>query len=106
MAAKFKISLSERLPDFKLPVKVTMPNGEEGKVVFTVKHLKSSEIQDLYGKENVKDHEFIMNLATGWDLDEPLTEDNARELVSLYPSFAIALTQTYIQALAGQRVKN
>lgn len=107
MASKFKVTLG-RLPDFKLPVEVVLPNGEDGKIVFTVKHLKSSEIQKLFGEsENVtKDIDFLKALATGWDLEEDFTDENLAELVELYPGFVVSLTTSYVRALAGQRVKN
>lgn len=35
--AKFKLKIAP-MPDFKLPVKFKLPNGEEATIVFTVKH--------------------------------------------------------------------
>lgn len=104
--AKFKLTLGA-LPNFKLPVKFTMPNGEEAKIVFTVKHVKANEIQDLYASENaISDVEMITKLAVGWDLEEEFNEENVKELISYFPASALALTGTYLAALAGQRVKN
>lgn len=103
--SKIKITLGA-LPDFALPVKFTMPNGEEGKIVFRVKHRPSNEIQELYDRDGIKDHEFIMELAKGWDLEEEFNQENVTTLVRYYPGAAVALTSTYLQALAGQRVKN
>lgn len=104
--AKFKITLAP-LPDFKLPVKFTMPDGNEGSILFTVRHLKAKEVQAMYESENiVTDSEFIMKLATGWDLEEEFNEENAKTLVEFYPGAALALTGSYLSALAGQRVKN
>lgn len=104
--AKFKLSLAP-LPDFKLPVKFTMPDGNEATIIFTVRHMKAKEVQALYEAENVvTDSDFIMKLASGWDLEEEFTAENAKILVELYPSAALALTGSYLSALAGQRVKN
>ncbi|QXG07667.1 tail assembly chaperone [Erwinia phage Snitter] len=102
--SKFKLTLG-RLPDFKLPVKFIMPNGDEAKLTFTVKHMKAEEVQKLYDGE-VKDNVFMKSIATGWDLEEEFNDANVEELIALYPSATIALTATYISALAGQRVKN
>ena len=104
--AKMKVTLGA-LPNFKLPVKFTMPNGDEGKIVFTVKHRKASEIQDLYASENpISDVEMITQLATGWDLEEEFNDENVKQLVEYYPAAALALTGHYLSALAVQRVKN
>lgn len=103
----FKVTLSERLPDFPLPVKFTLPNGVEAKMVFTVKALKSSELQSTYNDaENKTGAEFVKCLATGWDLDDDFNDENINELVDLYPSVVGSLISAYTQALAGYRVKN
>lgn len=106
MAAKFKITLGA-LPDFTLPVKFNMPNGEEGVIRFKVKHVPSNEVQELYERDDIRDHDFIMEIASGWDIEgEEFNKENVEKLVRYYPAAALALTGTYLQALAGQRVKN
>lgn len=103
--AKFKLTIGP-MPDFKLPVKFTLPNGEEARIVFTVKHKKAAEIQELYKREEMKDHEFITAIASGWDLEDDFTPENIAALVDYYPASALALMGSYLGALAGQRVKN
>lgn len=103
--AKFKLKIAP-MPDFKLPVKFKLPNGEEATIVFTVKHKKSTEIQELYQRETMRDAEFITEIATGWDLEEEFNEENAAALVEYYPAAALSLMGSYLGALAGQRVKN
>lgn len=103
--AKFKLKIAP-MPDFKLPVKFKLPNGDEATIVFTVKHKKSTEIQELYQREAMRDAEFITEIATGWNLEEEFNEENAAALVEYYPAAALALMGSYLGALAGQRVKN
>lgn len=104
--AKMKLTLAP-LPDFKLPVDFTLPTGDQQRIVFTVKHIKVAEFQELYsGEREVRDSELIMHIASGWDLEEEFNEDNAKLLVELFPGSAIALAAAYLKALAGQRVKN
>ena len=80
--AKMKITLKP-LPDFKLPVTFNMPDGEQGEIVFTVRHIKAKEVQALYESSDVvSDSDFIMKLATGWNLEEEFNAENAAELVS------------------------
>lgn len=103
----FKVTLSARLPDFPLPVKFILPNGVEAKFKFTVKALKSSELQAAY--KNAQDQtgaEFLRNIATGWELEDEFSDENINELIDNYPSIVGALISTYTQALAGYRVKN
>lgn len=104
--AKMKITLG-KLPDFKLPVEFILPNGDVGEITFTVRHVSVDEFQKMYSSDEViRDHELIMNLASGWNLSEEFNEENAKELVSHYPAAALALASQYMRALAGQRVKN
>lgn len=102
--ANMKVTLG-RLPDFKLPVTFNMPNGEKADIVFTVRHMKASEMQDLYNTER-SDSQMITDIASGWNLPEEFNQENAQELVDLYPGAALALAGAYLSALAGQRVKN
>lgn len=103
--AKFKLSLAA-LPDFKLPVKFKMVNDQDVEVIFTVKHKKTSELQELLTKEDLSTKELIMSIASDWDLEEEYNEDNVNEFSDLFPASTVALTTAYMQALAGQRVKN
>lgn len=103
--AKFKLSLSA-LPDFKLPVKFKLANDQDVEVIFTVKHKKTSELQQLLNKEGLSTKELIMAIASDWDLEEEYSEDNVNEFSDLFPASTVALTTAYMQALAGQRVKN
>lgn len=103
--SKMKLTLAP-LPDFKLPVKFVLPNGDEQRIVFTVKHRKASEIQELYQRENNKDVDFIKEIACGWDLEDEFNDENVQLLVDYYPGSALALMGSYLGALAGQRVKN
>ena len=103
--AKFKLSLAP-LPDFKLPVKFKLANDQDVEVIFTVKHKKTSELQELLSKEDLSTKDLIMAIACDWDLEEEYNEDNVNELSDLFPASTVALTTAYMQALAGQRVKN
>lgn len=103
--AKFKLSLAA-LPDFKLPVKFKLANDQDVEVIFTVKHKKTSELQELLSKENLSKKELIMAIASDWDLEEEYNEDNVNEFSDLFPASTVALTTAYMQALTGQRVKN
>lgn len=103
--AKIKLTLGP-LPDFKLPVSFVMPDGNEQQIIFTVKHKPASEVHEMYKKEGIKDADFIMLLATDWDVEDEFNKENAARLVDYYPGAALALMSAYLGALAGQRVKN
>lgn len=103
--AKVKFVLG-KLPDFDLPVDFVMVNGDESRIVFKARHKSAEEIQALYNREDVRDGDFILELASGWNIEDEFNKENVDELIKYYPSAAFALSQTYMRALAGQRVKN
>lgn len=112
--AKMKVTLG-RLPDFKMPVEFVAPDGNDMKMVFTVRHIKRDEFvkrMEEKPKQPKKgdpssDVAFIKFMATGWDIaDYEFNDENVAELVELFPAVVLALTQNYLAAMVGQRVKN
>lgn len=103
--AKFKLSLAA-LPDFKLPVTFQMANGDDAQVVLTVKHKKSSELQEILQRENLSTTDIFKEICTDWDLEEEYNDENVAEFASLFPASVLALTTEYMRALAGQRAKS
>lgn len=104
--AKLKLSLG-RLPSFKLPVKFNLIDGSEVEVVFIAKHLKASELQEFYTRDNEnKDTDFLMFICEGWNLEEEFNEENVKEFIELFPSAILPLNQQYMLALTGNRAKN
>ena len=106
--AKFKIRIGGELPPFKLPVTFTCPDGKDATINMTVKHHSTDEMKEFYESEEKAPKgnvDFIRFMAEGWDLDEEFTDENISWLCSHYPSFVMALPQTYMAALAGHRAK-
>lgn len=103
--AKFKLSL-KALPDFKLPVKFQMANGEDATVVLTVKHKKSSELQEILDQEKLSTDELVKAICSDWDLEEEFNDENVKEFASLFPGAVPVLMEEYMRALAGQRAKS
>lgn len=104
--AKLRI---RKLENFPLPVTVTLPDGTEEKVVFTVMHKKAKDVGDLFQADPDKrpnDIEFLKQFAVGWDLEEEFNDENIKEALELFPQIIVAFTYGYMQALTGNRVKN
>ncbi|WP_279025578.1 phage tail assembly chaperone [Gibbsiella quercinecans] len=100
--AKFKIAA---LKDFPLPLSFLMPNGKEAKIVFTVKHVKSDELTQLFERD-ASNLEFIKFIASGWDCEDEFNDENIQELCDLFPAVPLMLPQEYMKSLSGIRVKN
>lgn len=99
---KFKIGA---LPDFVLPVTFNLPDGTEQKILLTVRHKKTSELDEFFGGE-ASNTDFVKFIASGWDLEEEFNDENIKELCDLFPSIPMKIPAEYYQALAGNRTKN
>lgn len=104
--AKLRI---RKLENFPLPITVTLPDGTEEKIVFTVKHKKAKEVGEMFQSEpenRPDDIEFLKQFAVAWDLDEEFNDENIKEALELFPQIIVAFTYGYMQALTGNRAKN
>lgn len=107
MSFEIKLGDDGRGANFKLPVEFKTASGEMAKIVFDVMSLKTSEVQEVYEKSSEGNGaDFIKALAVGWDLKYPFDDFHLNDLVDRYPAVALALVTTYMEALAGFRVKN
>ena len=48
----------------------------------------------------------VLDIASGWDLDEPFEKQNVELLLQNYLGAARAIIETYINELTSARVKN
>lgn len=106
--ARMKVKLG-KMKDFFMPVQFNAHDGEEMEMKFKVRHMKRDEFlaqMQAEGSEKLDDTQFIMMLASDWDLEEKFNEENVKELVELFPAITLGLTQEYLTAMVGQRVKN
>lgn len=107
MSFEIKLGNDGRGANFKLPVEFMTASGQKAKIEFEVISLKTSEVQDVYARSSEGNGaDFIKSLAVSWDLKYPFDDFHLNDLVDRYPAVALALVQTYMEALAGFRVKN
>lgn len=98
-----------------------MPGGSVGVINFTFKHRTKTSIKELLtsftppvdADEATKaaftapeDVEVILDLATGWDLDEPFDAKSVERMTEVYAGSAQAVINAYLTELSGARVKN
>ena len=66
---KFNLTAS---PTFKEPVAIPCPGGKSVNVEFTFKHRTKEEFKEFIDAlPNREDVDVIMDMASGWELDEP-----------------------------------
>ena len=101
-------------PTFTAPVAIPLPGGETATVDFTFAHMGRKALQEfLADVKDLPDSEAIRKIVTGWSGvagadGEQLrcTAENIASLVDGYHGAALAILQTYISELTGQRAKN
>lgn len=117
---KAKITLTPPAT-FSAPVEIHMPGGKVGEIEFKFKHRTKSAIKELLatfaapaGADDEakaafvapEDVDVIMDLASGWDLDEPFNRETVERMTEVYVGSAQAVINAYLSELSGARVKN
>ena len=104
--AKAKLSLAIAAT-FKAIVSIPVAGGKAADVEFIFKHRTRDDfkefIENLHGAEDV---DALMDIASGWDLDEPFGKEAIEKLVQRYMGSAQAVLDVYIRELTGARSKN
>lgn len=100
-------------PTFKAPVVIPVHGvDEEGNfntatVIFTFKHKTKKEVEDWVKAFTDKAGiEIVIEVATGWNLEDEFNETNLRLLDENYVGASAAIINKYTDELGQQRVKN
>lgn len=104
--AKSKLSLAVS-PTFKATVSIPVAGGKPADVEFTFKHRTREQFKELMDSlEGRDDVDVVMDIASGWDLDDPFERDSVERLIEGYMGSARAIINGYVLELTGARVKN
>ena len=104
--AKPKFSLSSA-PTFKAKVLIPVPGKTAESVEFTFKGRTREQFKDFI--ESLKDSEdadVIMQIASGWELEDAFDKDNVQQLVDNYLGAARAIIDKYLGELTAARLGN
>lgn len=106
--AKVKLKLVPN-PTFPAIVDIPVPGAKSSPVEFTFKHRNKEKLQEfLDGMRALEDVPLVLEIASGWDLDEPFDAENVEKLVTEYVGSASKILDTYIAHSTGtaNRTKN
>ncbi|MFN9473771.1 phage tail assembly chaperone [Acidovorax sp.] len=78
-------------------------DAKEAAITALVKPVKESDIASLRAKHSA---ELIVQIVTGWDLDEPLGVDALVDMCDSYPGAAEAVFKAYNETREGLRLGN
>ena len=101
-------------PTFTAPVAIPLPGGEAATIDITFRHMGREALQRFLGRvKDMPDAEAAEEIIADWSGvagadGEPLpsSAENIMALLDNYHGAALAILQTYIRELTGQRVKN
>ena len=106
-----KLSLTQK-PTFTATVQIPVLGGGTEPVQFTFKAMRRAEfskwLEALTAKkdEAQKDEDVVLEIASGWDLEEAFDKKNVVELGELYPGSGRAIVAAYINEYAGAKAGN
>lgn len=113
---KFSLAVN---PTFKAPVLIPIAGGTSAEIIFTFKHRTRDEFKEFMDSlkpvevadgaepvEGPKDCDVLLDIASGWDLDEPFDAASLEKLVQRYMGSAQAVINAYLSELTGARTKN
>ena len=106
-----KLSLTQK-PTFTAGVQIPILGGGTEAVQFTFKAKRKTEFSEWLESltnqkdEGRKDEVIVLEIASGWDLEEAFTEKNLAELGELYPGSGRAIVAAYINEYTGAKAGN
>jgi len=95
--------------DPTFPVTVTIPKAgsEPVQIKLICKHRTKDDLMKFVDARVEKsDAESILDMATGWDLDDEFSAENIDDMCQKYMAAPIEIYKAYLSALAGERTKN
>lgn len=123
-----KITLGATPANFKKTVKVTLLDGTQGTMdcVFIYRTVtqygelidklneggqqratdEDFSLADLFARNKTKNGEYVCQILEGWGLDAEFTPTNAQQLCNEFPGVALALFESYRNAIVEGRLGN
>lgn len=105
--AKAKLSLT-LAPTFKAPVQIPVPGARPVSVEFTFKYRDRDAFKEFLDglHASTEDVDLLLDIASGWELDEPFEKASLEKMVKTYIGSAAAVLNAYIAESTGARAKN
>lgn len=104
--AKPKLSLTAA-PTFKSKVAIPVPGEKSVDVEFTFKGRTREAFKDFVDSlKDREDAEVLMDIASGWELEDAFTKENVERLTENYLGAARAVIEKYLGELTAARLGN
>ena len=95
-------------PKFSAPVSIPVPGQGEAEITVIFRHKKKSDLQAyLDNAKGRSDLDSCAEIVTGWSgVEADFSAEALAALLDNYHGAGLAILQTYLRELTGQRVKN
>lgn len=104
--AKPKLTLTPSAT-FKVKVGIPVPGNDAAEVEFTFKHRDCDEYEALRERlKSIDETDLMMEIVTGWDLDDAFDRDNMQKLLKQYMGSGMAIFQKYTIENTGAKLGN
>lgn len=102
--AKLKLTAS---PTFKATVLIPVPGAKPSPVEFVFKGRSKDGFKDfMESVEGKDDVALVLEMASGWDLEDAFGEETVAQLLQSYIGAARAILDTYMREQTGARLGN
>jgi hypothetical protein len=102
--SKFKLDPN---PTFKAKVDIPVHGGSTAPVEFVFKHVTKDRYVELFTAGNpMPDVELIMEICSGWDLDDPFTAESIEKLRQNYQAAPGAIVRKFVDEIGPARLGN
>lgn len=89
-------------PTFSVAVAIPVAGSEPINVTFEFRHRTRDELEKLTATmAAMQDVDYILHIASGWELKEKWTKDNVATLLNHYHGAARAIARKYVHELTG-----
>lgn len=101
-----KLSL-EVSPTFPLTVTIPKAGAEPVMLKLTGRHRTKTQLDEfIKSRADKEDAASILDMATGWDLDDAFTLENIEMMCQNYIAAPLEIYRAYIDQLVGAKAKN
>lgn len=94
-------------PTFKATVQIPRPGADPAPVEFVFKHRNKDDFLEwIKSAGNTDDVDLILEMASGWDLDDAFTVENVRLMTQSFGGAARAIANKYTSEQTGAKLGN
>lgn len=94
-------------PTFPATVTVPKAGGDPVTLKLTCKHRTKAQLDEfIKSRADKEDAASILDMATGWDLDDAFTPENIETMCQNYIAAPLEIYRAYIDQLVGAKAKN